>query len=473
MLFPGHASGASQLYLPFTNADALFGPPLATHPQCPQSSLVIGNDGITLYGASTTGGSNNVGTIFGVRETDGAVFVYHSFSTNLMDGSLAYATLPLATRLAWDGNMGGIVAAKTGWLYGTTPSGGTNNDGTLYRISQDGNGFQILHNFSTADSYPAAPAILALDGSLYGTCYYAQMPDGLNNGGVIYKINTDGSGYTVLAYATNDLVFNGLLQANDGNLYGNAINGVSGDGILFRITTNGTGFTYLYTNTVGLDPAGTLVQADNGFLLGTTYAGGTSNLGTIYMINTNGAGFQMLHNFSDGTVTNDGASPASGLVSAGGYYYGTTIYGGGILGNGSGTIYRLALDGSGYMQIYSFYTNTYTAYLQYHPAASLTPGLFQGNTGALFGSYQTAPHGGNGGVYGLLINPPATISPVSSASGGETTITWPTWATSFTLQSTTNLASGTWQAVTNGTPVVGQQVPATNSQIFYRLLSPQ
>lgn len=468
----GRAWGASQLYLPFTNADALFGIGSARQPACPQSSLVIGNDGITLYGTATYGGSNNVGSIFGVSEDDSAVFFYHSFSTNPTDGSLSYSGLPLATKLAADGNMGGLIAGNDGWLYGTTPSGGTNNDGTLYRISQVGNEFQILHNFSTTDSYPVAPAILGTDGALYGTCFFGQVPGSGDNGGAIYRINTDGSGYAVLAYATNDLIYSGLLQASDGALYGNAANGTFGYSILFRLATNGAGFTYLYTNTTGLEPVGTLIQSSNGFLFGTCISGGTSNLGMIYMIDTNGENFHVVHNFSDGTVANDGGDPESGLVLAGGYFYGTTAFGGGSLGPGSGTIYRLAQDGSGYTPIYSFYTNTYTQYGQFRPSAAPTPGLFQGNTGAIFGSYQTVPGGGHGGVYGLLINPPATISPISNISGGEATITWPAWAASFTLQSTTNLTSGTWQTVTDGVPVLGKQVPATNSQVFYRLLSP-
>jgi len=454
-----NAFGASQVFLTFTNANSHFGA-LNNLPEAPQSSLVAGTDGIMLYGTTIEGGANGLGGVFGVKEDDSGFFLYHSFSTNLNDGSLSLTHLP--SPLGMDGNLGGLVLGRDGWLYGTTVSGGTNNDGTIYRIAQDGTGFQVLHSFGSADGYPTAPPIQGTDGALYGTCY-----------STIYKMNIDGSGYTVLASTANMPIFSGLLQANDGALYGNAMQLASRSGVLFRLTTSGSSFAYLYTNTAGGYAMGTLAQAPGGYLFGTTYNGGTSNYGTIYMINTNGQGFQTVHNFNDGTVTNDGANPFSGLVYMGGLFYGTTTTGGGSLATPFGTIYRIAPDGSGYAPIYSFLTNSYPN--QCCPAAAPTPGVFQGNTGALFGTYESEVGGGNGGsggVYGLLINPPATISPATAVSGGQATITWPAWALSFTLQSTTNLLSGSWQTVTNGTPVYGLQVPATNGTLFYRLVSP-
>ncbi len=276
----------------------------------------------------------------------------------------------------------------------------------------------------------------------------------------------------VLAYATNDLVFNGLLQASDGNLYGNAINGVSGDGMLFRITTNGTGFTYLYTNTAGLDPAGTLVQANNGFLLGTTYTGGTSNLGTIIR------SIRTVKIFKCCIISAMAQWPTMGLHRHPAWYLPEVT----IMGPPSteevfwGTVRDHLPDSARWQWLHAdlFFLHQYLYCVSAISSCGCShTGIIPGKYGRTFWKLSDRAPCGNGGVYGLLINPPATITPVSSTSGGETTVTWPAWASSFTLQSTTNLFSGSWQGVTNGTPIIGQQVPATNSQIFYRLVSPQ
>ena len=38
------------------------------------------------------------------------------------------------------------------FLYGTTAVGGANNVGTIYKINRDGSGYTVLHNFSYAES---------------------------------------------------------------------------------------------------------------------------------------------------------------------------------------------------------------------------------------------------------------------------------------------------------------------------------
>jgi uncharacterized repeat protein (TIGR03803 family) len=340
-----------------------------------------------------------------------------------------------------------------------TPAGGTNNEGTIYRIGQGGDGFQVLHSFGDYDSYPAAPVIQGADGALYGTCYLGSVVGG-GTGAATYKINTDGSGYTVLVYPTHDSILGSLVQGADGELYGNAVK-QNEYGVLFRVDPNGGGLTTIYTNTDGYSE-GAMVQIGP-FLFGTTYSGGTSNFGTIFMIETNGSNFQVLHNFGDGTVKNDGTLPCSGLVLADGYFYGTTE-------GPVGSVYMMDEAGKYYASIYNFNTN----YEQNTPMSALTPGTFQpgGGSGALFGTYETTSTG-PGGVFGILINPVATITPASVSYGGETMISWPAWAVGYTIQATTNLTSGAWTTVTNATPVLSEQVPTTNSgAMFYRLVSP-
>ncbi len=75
------------------------------------------------------------------------------------------------------------------------------------------------------------------------------------------------------------------------------------------------------------------------------------NLGTVFAINKDGTGCQVLHQFTGFRVDRDGDNPTASLVlSPDGYLYGTTVEG----GAGSGTVFRLRIDGSDYRVIHAF-----------------------------------------------------------------------------------------------------------------------
>ena len=81
-------------------------------------------------------------------------------------------------------------------LYGTTRDGGPGEAGTVFAINTDGTGFTNLYIFGSlqfAADGAIPQASLILSGSrLYGTTVYG----GENSAGVIFAINTDGTGYT-------------------------------------------------------------------------------------------------------------------------------------------------------------------------------------------------------------------------------------------------------------------------------------
>src|SRR6185295_15569912 len=77
---------------------------------------------------------------------------------------------------------------------------------------------------------------------------------------------------------------------------------------------------------------------------GTTYNGGASNVGVVFAVNLSGPAYTILHNFDYAGV--DGYRPVNGvLVASDGKLYGTCEFGG---TNGSGTLFRLNTDGTGY-----------------------------------------------------------------------------------------------------------------------------
>jgi uncharacterized repeat protein (TIGR03803 family) len=85
-----------------------------------------------LYGTTYTGGANAGGTVFKITP-DGTLTTLYSFcsQSGCADGSGPYAPL---------------VQATNGNLYGTTGNGGSNGDGTVFKITPSGK-LTNLYNF--------------------------------------------------------------------------------------------------------------------------------------------------------------------------------------------------------------------------------------------------------------------------------------------------------------------------------------
>ena len=238
-------------------------------------------------------------------------------------------------------------------LYGTAQYGGTNGNGAVFAINTDGTGFTALYGFTPTDangnnSDGANPSagLIALGNTLYGTAQYG----GTSGNGTLFKVNTDGTGFTNLYSFTGggDGANPSGLTLSGNTLYGTArYGGANGNGTVFAINTNGTGFMSLYfftaesTNSSGIDTNGDGAYPDAGLipsgntLYGTAQRGGTNGNGAVFAINTNGTPFMTLHAFtpestnSSGLDTNsDGANPYAGLILSGNTLYGTAQYGG-------------------------------------------------------------------------------------------------------------------------------------------------
>lgn len=256
----------------------------------------------------------------------------------------------------------GRLVLSSNTLYGTT-MGGSGDSGTVFRIHTDGTFFTVLHNFSEETSETnrdgAEPfAGLTLSGNtLYGVAYRG----GIYGYGTLFKINTDGTGFTLLhqfnsdtgAYPCGELV----LSSNTlyGTTRGSVISGP--EGTVFKINTDGTGFTNLhnFSGSDGAGARGALVLSDS-VLYGITEDGGSGFNGTIFRVNIDGTGFTNLWNFNGA----NGAYPVDGLILSGNTLFGTTSQGGQV-GNAIppgavGTIFRLNIDGTGFTNLHYFIT---------------------------------------------------------------------------------------------------------------------
>jgi uncharacterized repeat protein (TIGR03803 family) len=160
---------------------------------------------------------------------------------------------------------------------------------------------------------PRAPLVQGPDGTLYGTAAQGE------GHGTVFKIQPDGTGFAVLKYFTDSAKWadpRAGLVLSGGTLYGTTFGtaqagNTSGYGTVFKVNTDGTGYTVLksFTGSEGLQPSAGLVLS-GGTLYGTTQYGGSSGKGTVFKVNTNGTGYTVLKMFTGG----DGKGPSAGLV---------------------------------------------------------------------------------------------------------------------------------------------------------------
>ena len=257
-----------------------------------------------------------------------------------------------------------LVQATNGYLYGTTPIGGAYGGGTIFAINPGGAGATV-YSFCAlqgcADgSYPIAGLVQATDGNLYGTT--SQGGHGYDSGSV-FKMTPSGTLTSLYTFCTQsgcpdgENPAAGLVQANDGDLYGTTFNGGAyGGGTIFRITPSGK-LTTLYSFCSqkgcpdGERPQAGLVQASNGDLYGTASGGGPYGYGTVFKITLSGT-LTTLYRFCSQPACKDGGNPSASLVQAtNGDLYGTTMNGGAhTIG---GTIFKITPSGT-LNTLYSF-----------------------------------------------------------------------------------------------------------------------
>ena len=319
----------------------------------PLAGLIFDAAG-NLYGTTYNGGTSADGTVFELTPAAGGTWtekVLWSFG-NGTDG-----TAPLA----------GLIFDAAGNLYGTTVSGGTYGNGTVFELTPAAGGTwteKVLWSFGNGtDGYqPFAGLIFDAAGNLYGTT--SEGGTYLYNGTVFELTPTAGGGWTEQVlhsfnYNGTDGVwpYAGLIFDAAGNLYGTTESGgggTYGSGTVFELTPTGGGgwtekvlhsfFCSPFNCTDGYSPRAGLIFDAAGNLYGTTYNGGTYQYGTVFELTpAAGGGWTetVLYSFGNGT---DGVGPVAGLIfDAAGNLYGTTAYGGtGVDGlNEGGTVFEL------------------------------------------------------------------------------------------------------------------------------------
>jgi uncharacterized repeat protein (TIGR03803 family) len=313
----------------------------------------------------------------------------------------------------------GLVQGSDGNFYSTTEAGGTNGLGTVFKITTNG-ALTSLYSFTGGNdgAYPLAGLVQGSDGNFYGStaghAFYVAS--------AIFKISTNGVLTTLYTFSPP---FSGnpsrLAQGSDGSFYGTTRYGggnFNSDGTVFNISTNGA-LTNLYSfsGNDGAVPNG-LVQGSDGNFYGTTGGGGNTNLyhglgyGTVFKVTTNGA-LTNLYSFTGG---NDGGSPQAALVQGSdGNFYGTTEVGGKTNLNGGlgyGTVFTVTTNGT-LTSLYSFGGTNDGA----NPQAALV----QGSDGNFYGITGGGGTNNAGTVFRLTIVP---VFQAVTLTNGARILTW-------------------------------------------------
>lgn len=252
----------------------------------PDSPLAGGN-GI-FYGATSSGGQKNLGTIFAVTAKTGHVQTLYSFQGG-NDGAFPIGRLYVDAK----GDLFGTTAfgGRSGCLQ---PSQGT-GCGTVFVLKPIGGSRlhfteSILHRFAPgADGWEPWAGVVPFNGKLVGTTIYGGKSACNEGCGTVFELSPSGaSKRTVYAFGGGKegaYVKSPLYVDSTGNLYGEAQNG--GDDTC-RIS-----------------------HAD------------AHGCGTIFEVSSSGK-LTVLHRFGG----SDGAQPYTGLTEFSGTLYGSTTYGG-------------------------------------------------------------------------------------------------------------------------------------------------
>ena len=192
--------------------------------------LLIDAEG-DLFGVCTAGGANGFGTAYEISPRQGQweFATLYAFQDQ-PDGALPY---------------GGLVADKTGNLYGTTYYAGANDQGTVYRLSRSNGTWTetVLYSFKggTDGAAPISSLVADASGNFYGTTSAGGSGCGC---GVIFKMTRTASGkwvegvvYRFPGAPAPGTAYNGLVRDAAGDFFGATVNGGGGNnGALYEFT---------------------------------------------------------------------------------------------------------------------------------------------------------------------------------------------------------------------------------------------
>jgi uncharacterized repeat protein (TIGR03803 family) len=253
----------------------------------PVAGLIADASGDLFGGTTDQDVAKAEGTVFEIAKTATG---YASAPTTVVSFNGADGSIP----------EGRLFADANGDLFGTTEQGGASGDGTVFEIAKTAAGYvgtpTTLVSFNGTDgALPVAGLIADSRGDLFGTT----RSGGANNEGSVFEIAKTAGGYastpTTLASFNGSILQGNLIVDANGNLFGTTqAGGAHGDGTVFEIKKTAAGYASTPTTLVSFDfdngfaPIAGLIADAAGDLFGTTAGDGASNDGTVFEITDSG-----------------------------------------------------------------------------------------------------------------------------------------------------------------------------------------
>lgn len=313
----------------------------------PFAPVVSGPDG-RLYGTTENGGGGNCngfGTGCGIIY---ALSPGPRVSGRSLDNWRAAILYRFQGGFDGADPFGALVFDSGGSIYGTTQIGGSSTHclpqgvgcGTAYKLSGSGNSWTKAVIWSFGNGLDGIEPFNGLQfdnaGNLYGTTFTG----GSSSNGTVFELSTSGLGWTEsVLYNFTDTVdgglpYTGVVVLPNGDLVtATADGGSGGGGTVVELTSSGMNrqFNLLYSLTNPAQgqcgPFGTLLMDSAGNLYGTTRCDGANSLGSVFELSPSGNSwtYRSLHDFSG----SDGQNPYSSLVmDRNGNLFGTASAGG-------------------------------------------------------------------------------------------------------------------------------------------------
>jgi hypothetical protein len=222
-----------------------------------------------------------------------------------------------------------MLETSGGKLYGLTRTGGVRDKGVLFEWDPVTRTSSKKHDFGLEDGiYPSDGLVQLEDGKICG------MAVGLNDGfpGVIFTWDPLANLYTVQYYFNREsarMPRGKLLKSRNGLLYGvTEVGGKFNKGALFEWDPVSRAFTikYEFSEKDGYDANGGLIQGEGDVLYGLTSMGGVNESGVLYKWDFKSDTYSRIIDFN---VSPEGKTPMGSITQArNGKLYGTTSDGG-------------------------------------------------------------------------------------------------------------------------------------------------
>jgi uncharacterized repeat protein (TIGR03803 family) len=289
----------------------------------PENALMQADNG-RLYGLAE-GGLHNEGVLF---EWDPIADAF----TKKIDFGTYWGSDPVGT----------MVQANNGKLYGMTRSGGYNYKGLIYEWDPETNEIEVVFSFDGAESGENVVGSLVKDSS--GNLYGMTSMGGANDLGVLFELDPETGNFTKKldfnGSETGSIPYGSPIIAGNNKLYGlTSAGGTHKLGVLFEydLATNIFSKKFDFDTLNGMHPSGSLTQAGNGKLYGTTSKGGLYDWGVLFEWDPDAGVFTKKLDFNDLGKGYDRGRRSSLIGGSDGSLYGLTSDGG---KGGAGTIYE-------------------------------------------------------------------------------------------------------------------------------------